>query len=189
MFRDGDLFFYNTKTTSRKRKGYQKEKEELSSLKRRLAINEKLLKNAIKTKDTRKVEILLEAIEMTKEKIALKEEEIKNLQKTNPIIHKGLKRKIKKRKNSWIKEEILKIIDERIKENKYLYLNKEDIARTLEVKECQVEQVFMELNREGYISQAIHHAPHDSKRDPWGFDCNYFWSGDIYSIYKGTKKE
>lgn len=102
------------------------------------------------------------------------------------ISHKSLKRKIKRRSNLQIKQMILEIIKD-AKEKNLIYLTKEDIARCLQVKEKQVEQVFMELNREGILSQAIHHAPHDSNRDPWGFDGNKWWASDLYMIL--DKKE
>lgn len=191
MFRDGNIFFYeNEKSKKRKNKGYLKEKEKINDIKQVLKSNENFKNYLIRTKQEEKlIQKAEEHEKIIQSRLDKAKEELKKLQETSPIIHKGLKRKIKKRKNSWIKEEVLKIIEERIKEDKYLFLTKEDIARKLEVKECQVEQVFMELNREGILSQAIHKAPHDSKRDPWGFDCNYFWNGDIYRIRKQTKKE
>lgn len=95
--------------------------------------------------------------------------------------HKCLKRKIKKRNLTWIKEHVLLIIErEKLKNN--FYLSKENIARELQVKECQVEQVFHILNRESIISQPIHHAPHDSQRDPNGFIGEMGWKGDLYKI-------
>lgn len=111
--------------------------------------------------------------------------EIRNLERqielaktSTGIVHKGLKRKIKKRSNDWIKEQVLDII----KTNKPNFLKKEEVARLLQVKECQVEQVFHQLNLEGILYQATHHALHDTQRDPYGFEGTMGWAGDIYYI-------
>lgn len=103
------------------------------------------------------LETLQKAINSKKEDIEIIDMLLTDESKNNPS-HKTLKRKIKKRTNVWIKEQVLSILKED-KEESIPYLMKEDIARILEVKECQVEQVFMELNREGYLSQAKHKAP------------------------------
>jgi hypothetical protein len=60
---------------------------------------------------------------------------------------------------------------------------KEEIAKYLKVKTSLVEQVLHKMNLEGLVSQPVHHAPHDSNRDPWshgGRDSS--WMGDIYYI-------
>ena len=110
-------------------------------------------------------------------KIRKMEAELQELK--NGKSHKGLKRKIKKRSNNWIKEQVL-ILIKKEKEKGSFYIQKEDVARILQVKECQVEQVFHQLNLEGILTKAVHHAPHDSQRDPWGFIGNMAWSGDLY---------
>lgn len=95
--------------------------------------------------------------------------------------HKKLKRSVKKRSDSWVKEEILKIIEETKKENKKV-LHKEDVAFKLQVKISQVEKIFMQLNREGLLSQAQHHILHDSNREPYGFGGDSAWASDCYYI-------
>ena len=132
-----------------------------------------------------------EQIKDTEEDIEIYRMLLEDEQKKCPT-HKTFKRKIKKRTNAWIKEEVLKIINEQIanidKNYSNSFLTKENIARKLQVKECQVEQVFMELNREGVLNQPVHHAPHDTQRDPWGFAGNMGWASDIYYIRRKEKE-
>lgn len=99
--------------------------------------------------------------------------------------HKGFHYKTKRRSNEQIREMVLDYIK---KENPD-YISKEDIARLFEVKESQVEQVFRQLNLEGILNQPIHHAPHDSQRDPWGFQGNMGWMGDLYYIRNKEKED
>lgn len=75
----------------------------------------------------------------------------------------------------------------------------EEIAAHLQVKTHFVKQVLHKLNLEGIVSQPIHKAPHDSKRDyTWGSGfrkgkCSDFknpngdssWAADIYVYLKG----
>ena len=97
-----------------------------------------------------------------------------------------MQRYFKKRTNAQIKAAILEIIEDKKSKIDEDYSNsfliKENIARKLQVKECQVEQVFIELNREGILHQSVHHAPHDSQRDPSGYPVLMGWKGDIYYI-------
>ena len=71
---------------------------------------------------------------------------------------------------------------EKAKKAGLLYISAWDIAHQLNVKPHFVEQVFQKLNVEGVLSQPIHLAPHDSKRDPWGFDNCYGWAADLYRV-------
>ncbi len=135
-----------------------------------IAFQMQLLQNS-KKNYTLSRQYLDKQIRSLKEQIRLFEEN------KNPS-HKGFKHKTKKRSNEWIHNEVLKYIQ---KENPN-YIMKEDIARILKVKESQVEQVFHQLNLEGILNQPVHHAPHDSQRDPWGFIGNMAWMGDLYYI-------
>ena len=95
--------------------------------------------------------------------------------------HKKLKRSMKKNSDEKVEEEILEIINEEKPE----FLTKEDVAMRLQVKESQVEKIFMKLNREKILKQPLHKAPHDSCRDPWGgFENCKMWMSDIYYIRK-----
>lgn len=59
---------------------------------------------------------------------------------------------------------------------------KEELAEKHKVKPSQVEDVFRILNREGMLSQAVHGAPHDSKRDRWGVGGDSAWCADHYYL-------
>ena len=130
-------------------------------------------------KDSERYDKLLKMLQDTEEEEEICLLVLEDLNKDAPR-HKPLKRKIKKRTLKQIEVEILKII-EFAKTKDCTWLTKEDVARYLQVKECQVEQVFMKLNREGILGQAEHRAPHDSCRDPYGFD-SHEWMSDHYRI-------
>lgn len=151
-------------------------KDSIKNIKRDLEFLERMLPK--QTSNEKKIAIQ-KAIE--KKKLLIKE-----FESASHKSHKCLKRKIKKRSNIWIKKEVLKIIHEKNSKKTKTYkdtiLTKENVARILQVKESQVQQVFMELNREGVLYQPIHHAPHDSQRDPWGFKGCMGWAEDIYEI-------
>lgn len=89
--------------------------------------------------------------------------------KTNP----------KKQNLTVLEARVLKQISEIRKNPNITYITKEDMARALHARESQIEQVFMILNRKGILRQPQHRAPHDSNRDPWGYD-NSTWQGDFY---------
>ena len=140
------------------------------SIRREISWKEKMIKLKINlmNEDERK---LKKQIREVQEKIHLFESN------KNPS-HKGFKHKTKKRSNSWIHDEVLKII----KSEDVHYLMKEDIARRLEVKESQVEQVFHQLNLEGILHQPEHRAMHDSQRDPFGYIGTMAWKSDISAV-------
>lgn len=174
------LFGYSDKKYARLPKGndtLNRLKEDLHAAKQRLRFHEYRLKNC---DDESRISYYKENAKKAKDDIERLSRLLENQKDVFPC-HKLLKRKIKKRTNKQIKEEILKIIEEARKANEDS-LTKEDVAIYLQVKEKQVEQVFMELNREGILSQPVHRAPHDSSRDPHGFECNNWWVSDRYYI-------
>lgn len=122
-----------------------------------------------------------EDLEKDQAELKLWKEYYKELIEEAPRSHKLLKRKVKKKKDEVVEEEILDII-EKAKNYNIKNITKEDIAIELQVKESQIEKIFMKLNRDGILSQPIHRAPHDSCRDPWGFDNCKMWCSDIYRI-------
>lgn len=185
MVRYENEIYINGKKIIRKNKSIKNLENQLSWEKGVLLRLKKGL-NILKNKDPKESSSLKQRIESQNKRI--KEQEKKNHKLVyeleelkNGKSHKCLKRKIKKRTLTWVKKQMLLIID-REKNKNNIYLSKENIARELQVKECQVEQVFHILNREGKISQPIHHAPHDSQRDPNGFWGEMGWAGDLYKI-------
>ena len=93
-----------------------------------------------------------------------------------------LKRPLKKRSDEKVKEELIRIIG--VEKNKGTrFVTKENLARTLNVKESQVEKILMSLNRNGLVSRPVHHTPHDCRRGTTmdaGWDNS--WCGDLYYI-------
>lgn len=47
-----------------------------------------------------------------------------------------------------------------------------------------VRKAFMQLNREGILSQAHNSAPHDSTRDKWGPGTDSAWMASSYTVLK-----
>ena len=92
-----------------------------------------------------------------------------------------IKKTYKKMSQEKIREYALKQI-KIAKKNGEIYVMAEDIAHQINVKPHFVHQVFQQFNIEGILSQPIHHAPHDSNRDPWGFDGINGWMADLYRI-------
>lgn len=123
--------------------------------------------------------------EKARRDLAKYERQLENLpaQKTHKI-----KKTYKKMSQDKIRSYALEQI-ERAKAREELYIRAWDIAYQLNVKPHFVEQVFQQLNVEGVLSQPIHHAPHDSNRDPWGFDGIKGWKADIYKIIYPEKEE
>ena len=66
------------------------------------------------------------------------------------------------------------------------YITKEEISQKFNVKESDVELVFMELNKEGILSQRVSRYAHDTNRNPmFPMDISG-WSADWYYI-RNTK--
>ena len=193
MVKDEVNIYYNQKKCT----GYLEESKELmkkdsiQDTKKSLDLFKRIKDNYLKEYENNPSEALLKKINEIDIYIQNKEKEINDFYNTQHKTHKPLKRKIKKRTNVWVEQEVMKIIKQKLNTNSNLHvdtiLTKEDVALYLEVKECQVEQVFMELNKKGILGQAIHHAPHDSQRDPNGFIGCMGWASDIYPIL--MKKE
>lgn len=88
------------------------------------------------------------------------------------------KKKFEKKKLEQIRQEILKIIEEKkLKNEDSLRLS--NISLQLNVKEKYVFQVLDQLNKEGIVSQPNHIKPHDVFR-PYSNG----WCDDIYKIRK-----
>ena len=117
-------------------------------------------------------------LEKTRKDLAKYERQMANLQteKTHKI-----KKTYKKIPQDKIREYALDQI-EKAKAKNEIYIMADDIAHQLNVKTHFVKQVFQQLNVEGILSQPIHHAPHDSNRDPWGFPECKGWMADLYRI-------
>jgi ribosomal protein S25 len=126
-----------------------------------------------------------EFLDKTRKDLGKYQRQLENLPDEKP--HK-IKRTYKKLSQEKIREYVLDQIEKsKIKEE--LYITADDIAHQLNVKTHFVKQVFQQLNVEGVLSQPIHHAPHDSNRDPWGFPNCKGWMADLYRINYPDEKE
>lgn len=59
---------------------------------------------------------------------------------------------------------------------------KERIAEKFKVRPHEIEQCFVELNKEGILSQATRNHAHDTSREPYGYGNVSGWAADIYSF-------
>lgn len=189
MIRYGDKIYYPEDSTN----GYSSKEHQripknsvtnyrvrLKELQRELQVKEDLFK-------TMPIDKLADEIIELKERIVDVKVKINEFDSKQQQRHKAMRRSTKKRSDEWVYNEIVKIINEKKKSNKYYsdwYLTKEDTAITLRVKEKQVEKAFRRLNQEGILNQPVHQAPHDTKRDPNGFDGCSGWMSDMYYIRK-----
>lgn len=97
------------------------------------------------------------------------------------IQHKRLKSRGKKWNLNKLEDAVIAMIT-KLKANGDNDVTKEDMAFWLNARVSQVEHVFMRLNQKGILSQPIHHAMHDSQRDPWGYLGSSDWVSDRYYI-------
>lgn len=67
------------------------------------------------------------------------------------------------------------------KAKKGWFVTKEAIAEQMRIPEHFVAQAFRQLNQEGKLSRGVKHAPHDSRRDPWG-GTDSGWAPTLYQI-------
>lgn len=97
------------------------------------------------------------------------------------IRHKNIKTRYKKWDLTKLEQKITDIIAD-MKTKKIDHVTKEDMAHHLNARVSQVEHVFMHLNQKGILTQPVHHAMHDSQREPWGFTGSSDWCSDLYYI-------
>lgn len=129
--------------------------------------------------------VLPEYLEKARKDLDKYERQLANLpaEKTHKV-----KRTYKKMSQDKIRAYVLEQI-EIAKKNGETYITADDVAHQLGVKTHFVKQVFQQLNVEGVLSQPIHYAPHDSKRDPWGYGNWSGWSDDLYGILYDDDEE
>lgn len=140
------------------------------------------LKRIIKTleKHENKTDLMIEKLNQSKEDLLFWQNEMNKFD--NLPSHKKLKRTRKKIKPEKLKELVLKEIKD-MKENEIYFLTKEDLSYKLQVKKSDLDKIFMELNREGILSQAHHHFMHDSNRGNVVFNECSDWAANTYSIH------
>lgn len=172
MIRDNDFCYINEKKYIRQSKStsnyFIQIKQELRDIERKKQRLDYLFKNNCLSQE----EKVKEENELNKE-ILFWKDELNHIQ--NP--QRKFKKKYEKKSKEKIREEILKIIEEKkVKKEEYLHLT--NLTNQLNVKEKYIVQVLDSLNKEGIVSQPIHHIPHDCYRPDTS--C---WKDDIYKIY------
>lgn len=169
IYIEGKIFHRNSKIGNYDNKEIKDIKKEINRLKEKLYLLE-----------MRKGDI--EEIKRLEDEISFWKEEMNKFD--NIPSRKKLKTKFKKIPHDKLKELVLEIIEDYKKEN-YFSISKENIAFRLGIKVKDLDKLFMELNREGILSQARHKLIHDSNRDGY---CRLLpsersdWGSDLYTI-------
>lgn len=103
----------------------------------------------------------------------------------NNISHKRLKRHTRKLPYAKLYDAVMEQIRQ-TKAEGFSSLSKENIAIALCVKTKDLDKVFMQMNREGILSQAVHKLPHDSNRWEGALESREYkftdWGSDYYTI-------
>lgn len=105
----------------------------------------------------------------------------------NNVSHKKLKSSVKKYSYENLYDKVKEYIVGKVERNEYV-VSKEDIAATFRCRVKDLDKIFMQLNREGILSQAEHRFMHDSMRNPneetISSDYGRYsdWVSDIYRI-------
>ena len=171
MIREDDLCWIDDNKYIRTSKStdtyFRQIKQELIEIERKKQkLNYLLIDNKISKEEQIKKE------EELNKDILFWENELNNIQNPQRKFKKGFKKKSKNQ----IRQEILEIIKEK-KKNKEEYLHLTNLTYELNVKEKYIVQVLDLLNKEGIVSQPIHHIPHDCFR-PY----TSAWTNDVYKI-------
>lgn len=184
MFRDGNRYGRKYDPTERyaedvrvKNANTRNELEEKLKVKKiSLGLAEKRMEGMDRKSDPRAY------LAMEKYKTEL-EREIRQLKRDledqNYGKRKNLRTKARLQNPGVLEAKILKKIAD-TKNRGVTYVTKEDMAAALNARESQVEQIFMDLNRKGILNQPVHHAPHDSNRDPMNGGTVSHWMSDFY---------
>ncbi len=161
-------------------------KPENTSLNHADSIKRPLKKKAILAEIDKKILIANHRLRVTKPDDTVKrqrlEKEINKLQRQRKtvceqtICHKTIHKR-KKLKPDFILDYCRKAITDATT-SKIRFLVAEDIAYQLQTPVHLVKQAFVTLNKEGLLSQAYHHYPHDAYRPG-----DSAWSADIYYIH------
>lgn len=105
----------------------------------------------------------------------------------NNVSHKKLKSSVKKYSYENLYDKIKEYIVKKVECDEY-FVSKEDVAANIRCRVRDLDKIFMQLNREGILSQAEHRFMHDSMRNPneETISSDYVrysdWASDIYRI-------
>lgn len=181
MFRDDNIVYYRpdngklNHAVSVKRP--QKKKDLMNDLREQLAIAKHY-----------KARLEHQVDDDTCKKLRQTDEQIRKLQhalaelESSTVVHK-VRHTTKKRKKDYVFNYCKKVLQQSIANN-IGFTTAEDVARQINAPVDSVRQVFSDMNKRGWLSQAVHHVPHDCFRP----DCSG-WQADIYYIQPKAKTE
>lgn len=176
MIRDADTIYKNRVKTGRLQKEYDSDYQK--EVKRELNDTRDALIFAKRNGQESEIATLENDLSFWKEQMSAFD---------NNVSHKKLKSSVKKYSYENLYDKVKEYIVGKVERNEYV-VSKEDIAATFRCRVKDLDKIFMQLNREGILSQAEHRFMHDSMRNPneetISSDYGRYsdWASDIYRI-------
>ena len=176
MVRDSDTIYKNRVKTGRIQKEYDSDYQK--EVKRELNDTRDALIFAKKNGRENEIATLENDLSFWKEQMSTFD--------NNPS-HKKLKPSVKKYSYDILYNKVKEYIVGKVERDEYV-VSKEDIAAVFRCRVKDLDKIFMQLNREGILSQAEHRFMHDSMRYPGEetISADYVrysdWASDIYRI-------
>lgn len=176
MVRDSDTIYKNRVKTDRIQKEYDSDYQK--EVKRELNNTRDALIFAKRNGRENEIATLENDLSFWKEQMSVFD---------NNVSHKKLKPSVKKYSYENLYDKVKEYIVGKVERNEYV-VSKEDIAATFRCRVKDLDKIFMQLNREGILSQAEHRFMHDSMRNPYEetISSDYIrcsdWASDIYRI-------
>lgn len=177
MVRESDSIYANGIASERLKKEYDSDYQK--EVKRELNDARDSLIYAKRRGDTERADSLQKDLDFWKN-------EMSNF--SNNPSHKKLKPSVKKYSYKTLYKMVLDYINNQL-QNDYFSITKEDTAISLKCRIKDLDKIFMQLNREGILSQAKHGLMHDSMRysgeETISDDYTRYsdWASDVYFIH------
>lgn len=176
MIRDSDTIYKNCAKTGRLQKEYDSDYQK--EVKRELNATRDALIFAKRNGQESKIVALEKDLSYWKNEMSAFD---------NNVSHKKLKLSVKKYSYENLYNKVKEYIVKKAESNEYS-ISKEDVAANIRCRVKDLDKIFMQLNREGILSQAEHRFMHDSMRNPneetISSDYGRYsdWASDIYRI-------
>ena len=176
MIRDSDTIYKNCAKTGRLQKEYDSDYQK--EVKRELNATRDALIFAKRNGQESKIVALEKDLSYWKNEMSTFD---------NNVSHRKLKLSVKKYSYENLYNKVKEYIIKKAECNEYS-ISKEDIAAAFRCRVKDLDKIFMQLNREGILSQAKHRFMHDSMRcpDEETISSDYVrcsdWASDIYWI-------